>query len=381
MKQIAHRLPRTLRWAGAMALVTGLGTAAWAAETAAPCRIAFDLGSSGIRAGSTASTAEPRMDLDVLAAVNSGTGIDAVVPHTAVALRVLRQQGRWPDCHGQVGVGFSAWRLALRREPDDLIQALRNIRRASGVSLLVAPPAQEGHYGYDGARRALGARLGERRVLDIGGGSLQVTGPQAVFGVPLGQKAWHRLLCQSLGRGDEVPCALQPLSAAEVTHARQVAAAQLQGLPMALGTPVDMTAITRPVSRGVAPAVHQLRQTPAEDRLARADLEAVIDAWAGQSGQALGTAAGLPVEHAGFLMSDMLLVEGLMTAARSDTLMVAEAEATNVRGILADERAYRWAQHYECYLARLRTLGEAAYASDPLTCPKAAGQPSRGALR
>lgn len=349
-------------------MALGWGTAAWAAEPTAPCRIAFDLGSSGIRAGSTASTAEPRMDLDVLAAVNSGTGIDAVVPHTAVALRVLREQGRWPDCHGQVGVGFSAWRLALQREPDDLIQALRNIRRASGVSLLISAPAQEGHYGYAGARQALGDRLGERRVLDIGGGSLQVTGPQAVFGVPLGQKAWHRLLCQSLGRGDEVPCALQPLSAAELTRARQLAETQLQGLPAALGTPLDMTATTRPVSRGVAPAVHRLRQTPAENRLARTDLTATIEAWAGQTGQALGTAAGLPAEHTDFLMSDMLLVEGLMTAARSDTLMVAEASTTNVRGILSDERAYHWAQRYECYLARLRTLGEAAYASDPLTC-------------
>lgn len=323
------------------------------------------------------------MDLDVLAAVNSRPGIDAVVPHTAVALRVLRAQGHWPDdCQGQVGVGFSAWRLSLQREPDDLIQALRDIRRASGVSLLVASPAQEGHYGYSGAQRALGSQLGQRRVLDIGGGSLQVTAPQAVFGMPLGQKAWHRLLCQALGRGDVVPCALQPLSGPEVASARQLAAEQLRGLPQALGTPVDMVAITRPVSRGVAPAVQQLRQTPSADTLARIDLSAAIEAWAGQSGQALSAAAGLPAEHAAFLMSDMLLVEGLMTAARSDTLVVAEADASNnVHSILADERAYRWAQRYECYLARLRTLGEAAYASDPHTCTRASGHPPQGVPR
>ncbi|HIV69809.1 MAG TPA: hypothetical protein H9903_02635 [Candidatus Aquabacterium excrementipullorum] len=365
---ITRLLPRTLRWACGIAVAWTTATG-WAADGSTDCRIAFDLGSSGIRAGSTESTFEPRMDLDVLAAVNSRPGIDAVVPHTAVALRVLRTQGRWPDCHGQVGVGFSAWRLSLQREPEDLIRALRDIRRASGVSLLVASPAQEGHYGYDGAQRALGGQLGGRHVLDIGGGSLQVTSPQAVFGVPLGQKAWHRLLCQALGRGDVVPCALQPMSDAEVASARRLADAQLQGLPQALGTPVNMTAITRPVSRGVAPAVHQLRRTPTADTLARTDLGAAIEAWAGQSGQALSAAAGLPPEHAGFLMSDMLLVEGLMRTARSDTLMVAEAEASNVRGILADDRAYRWADRYECYLDRLRTLGESAYASDPGTCP------------
>ena len=372
--------PRKLRWAACALLLAGTA-AAWSADTPKDCRIAFDLGSSGIRAGSTQSKAEPRMDLDVLAAVNSRPGIDAVVPHTAVALRVLRAQAQWPDdCRGQVGVGFSAWRLSLQREPGDLIQALRDIRRASGVSLLVASPAQEGHYGYVGAQRALGAQLGQRSVLDIGGGSLQVTSPRAVFGVPLGQKAWHRLLCQALGRDDVVPCALQPLSDTEVARARRLAAEQLQGLPRALSTPVDMVAITRPVSRGVAPAVQRLRQTPTASTVTRLDLGMAIEAWAAQSGQALSAAAGLPPEHAAFLMSDMLLVEGLMTMARSDTLMVAEADASNnVHSILADDRAYRWAERYECYLERLRTLGEAAYASDPGSCPKRQGQRLGGA--
>lgn len=366
----AGLLSRKLRWAASALLMAGT-CAAWSADGARDCRIAFDLGSSGIRAGSTQSKAEPRTDLDVLAAVNSRPGIDAVVPHTAVALRVLRAQGHWPDdCHGQVGVGFSAWRLSLQREPDDLIRALRDIRRASGVSLLVASPVQEGRYGYGGAQRAVGSKLGRRSVLDIGGGSLQVTSPEAVFGVPLGQKAWHRLLCQTLGRDEAVPCALQPLSDTEVERARRLAAEQLQNLPRALGTPVDMVAITRPVSRGVAPAVQLLRQTASADTLTRLDLRAAISAWAGRSGQALSTAAGLPPEHAAFLLSDMLLVEGLMTIAHSDTLLVAEADAgNNVHSILADDLAYRWADHYECYLARLRTLGEAAYASDPGSCP------------
>lgn len=369
MSMVRH-LREGLERLGAAALLLTMAGSAWCAPPAPACRIAFDMGSSGIRAGSTQSSTETRVDLDVLAVVNAGQGIDTLVPLTTAAFKALRGQGRWNGCHAQVGMGFSAWRLALQQDSDALAEALRQIRQRSGVAVLVTPPAQEGRYGYEAARRALGDRLGTRRVLDIGGGSLQVSGPQGVFGVPLGQKAWHRLLCQTLSRGDVVPCALQPLSTDEVASARRLAAEQLQSLPQMLSTPVDMVATTRPVTRGVAPAVQQLRGSASPDSLASQDLGAVIEAWASRTGPELSAAAGLPPEHAGFLMSDMLLVEGLMTAAASDTLMVAEAEGNNVRGILMDDRAYRWARQHGCYLQRLRTLGEAAYASDPATCPR-----------
>lgn len=362
---------------GAAALLLAMTCAAWSAPPAWACRIAFDMGSSGIRAGSTQSDAEVRVDLDALAVVNAGQGIAPLVPLSNAALNALREQGRWKGCRAQVGMGFSAWRLALQQDADALAKALHKIRQHSGVAVLVAPPAQEGLYGYEAARRALGERLGARHVLDIGGGSLQVTGPQGVFGVPLGQKAWHRLLCQTLGRGDVVPCALQPLSTDEVATARRLAAEQLQGLSQTLSAPVDMVATTRPVTRGVAPAVHQLRGTASQDSLAGRDLGAVIEAWASRTGPELSATAGLPPEHAGFLMSDMLLVEGLMTATASNTLMVAEAEGNNVRGILMDDRAYGWARQHGCYLQRLRTLGEAAYDSDPATCPRVRHAPHR----
>lgn len=353
------------------ALMLAVAGAAWGAQPAPPCRIAFDMGSSGIRAGSTQSDTEARVDLDVLAVVNAGQGIGTLAPLSTAAFKALRQQGGWTACGAQVGVGFSAWRLALQQDAGALAAVLRDIRQRSGVAVLVAPPVQEGRYGYEAAQRALGERLGTRHVLDIGGGSLQVTGPLGVFGVPLGQKAWHRLLCQALGRGEVVPCALQPMSTDEVATARRLAAEQLQGLPQALAMPVDMAATTRPVTRGVAPAVHRLRATATPDKLARQDLGAVIDAWATRPAPDLSAAAGLPPEHAGFLMSDMLLLEGLMVAAASDTLMVAEAEGNNVGSILGDDRAYRWARRHGCYLQRLRALGEAAYASDPATCPAA----------
>jgi hypothetical protein len=52
-----------------------------------------------------------------------------------------------------------------------------------------------------------------------------------------------------------------------------------------------------------------------------------------------------------------------------DSLQVLEADLTNLPGLLADERAYRWADNYACYLSRLDEMGLAAYASDPASCP------------
>ncbi len=65
----------------------------------------------------------------------------------------------------------------------------------------------------------------------------------------------------------------------------------------------------------------------------------------------------------------MLLVEGLLLATGGETLAVAEIDLTNIPGLLADDKAFAWPAHYGCYLDRLRSLGLAAYASDPASCP------------
>ena len=64
----------------------------------------------------------------------------------------------------------------------------------------------------------------------------------------------------------------------------------------------------------------------------------------------------------------MLLVQGLMAGLDIPRLEVAEADITNVPGLLADSRAAGWAGHYACYLDRLAAQGVDAYGTSPDTC-------------
>lgn len=70
-----------------------------------------------------------------------------------------------------------------------------------------------------------------------------------------------------------------------------------------------------------------------------------------------------------YLLSSMLLVEGLPLATGGESLQVAEIDLTNLPGLLVDDHAIAWRKIYNCYLERLQTLGIDAYASDPATCP------------
>lgn len=331
------------------------------------CRIAYDLGSSGVRAGWNGGDAEARADIDYLAPLWAGRGLGEVVEPTAAALRDLPAQGGFAAGCAGVGGGFSAWRLAARLDPADLVAALVRLRDAGGVPVLVIPQRQEGAYGYDGARRLLGERLRTSHVLDIGGGSLQIAGQASGWGEALGQKAWQRELCRRLRPGASLPCELQPLAADELATARVLLAEHLHGLAAALPRPLTLTAISRPVSRGVAPAVRRLIGGSGEE-LARADLSAAIARLAPLPAAEARRLTGAAPGHAAFLLSDMLLVEGLLQATGADRLQVAEADLTNVPGLLADERAYAWGKHYACYLERLVVLGVEAFGSDPGTC-------------
>ena len=86
------------------------------------------------------------------------------------------------------------------------------------------------------------------------------------------------------------------------------------------------------------------------------------------SGLAQRAVTGSALPHATYLLSDMLLVEGILRATGAEELRVAESDLTNLPGLLADERAYRWEARYACYLERLAKRGMAAYDSDPATC-------------
>lgn len=362
-------MPVADRWRRALA---GLVFALLAASTAADeaCRIAYDMGSSGIRAGASTSRVTARADIDYLAPLWAGRGLEETLAPTIAALNDLPlQAGFAGDCR-RVGGGFSAWRLALGQDPEALAAILARLRAASGVALLVVPQGQEGAYGYFGARQLLGDRLTTSHVLDIGGGSLQVAGERHSYGEALGQKIWHRHLCRELRHDESAPCALQPMTGDELAAARRLTAEKLAGVGAALPPPVSMTAISRPVSRGVLPAVNRLlpqEATPGSLRLAA--LSTAIDQLAGLSRDETAARVGSPPSYVAYLLSDMLLVEGLLRATGGEVLPVAELDLTNLPGLLADDRAFAWAPHYACYLDRLREIGLAAYASDPATCP------------
>lgn len=354
--------------------LAGLIFALLAASTAAAdesCRIAFDMGSSGIRAGATQNTATAHVDIDFLGPLWAGRGLDEVAGPTVAALRDLPEQAGFPSGCRRAGGGFSAWRLAWQRSPSALAALLARIHAASGVAVLVMPQVREGAYGYLGARQLLGERLRTSHVLDIGGGSLQIAGEHSSFGETLGQKVWHRLLCQEIRNAESVPCRLQPMTGDELAVARHLAQEKLAGIATALPVgQVSLTAISRPVSRGVWPALQKMSGgDAASDGVNRAVLSASIEQLARLLPEEMPARVGQVGSHLAYLLSDMLLVEALLEATGSDRLAVAELDLTNLPGLLADDRLFAWSGRYDCYLERLAKLGIEAYASDPASCP------------
>lgn len=344
-----------------------LGAVATAGE---PCRIAFDMGSSGIRAGESGRPEVMRADIDYLAPLSAGRGLAETLPATIAALRDLPGQGRFGQDCPRLGGGFSAWRIAAKEDQEKLATDLEAIRKASGVAVLVIPQRQEGAYGYQGARQLLGSRLTTSHILDIGGGSLQVAGEHHSFGALFGQKLWHRELCKALRNSAELPCTLQPMTTNDLDAARRLLRDRLQDIAHDLPQGATLTAISRPVTRGVAPAVtHQFNRPAGLTEISPTMLRATLELNAGLSLEAMAEHLGVERKHAAFLISDMLLVEGLMETTGGHDLRIAEIDLTNLPGLLADDRGYHWTENHDCYLQRLRKLGVAAYFSDPATCP------------
>ncbi|MDQ5879711.1 MAG: hypothetical protein QG638_2448 [Pseudomonadota bacterium] len=329
------------------------------------------MGSSGIRAGASNSDKTTKAELDTLGALWAGKPPGELVGPTVAVLDALLLRGTFKRECAMLGGGMSAWRLALSQDPAALVTALVRIRAYTGIAVLVIPPVQEGAYGYFAARQALAERLNTSHVLDIGGGSLQIAGERSTFATALGQKAWHRALCQALRKTDAVPCALQPLNDDELAQARALLAHKLDGIATALPGTTAMTAISRPVSRGVLPAVRRVVGYTADNLnlLQPTDISATIAHVAPLTLAATTTQTGNPAPHVSYLLSDLLLVEGLMRLTGNADLFVAEADLTNLPGLLADERAFAWQKQHDCYLQRLREKGTEAYASDPATCP------------
>jgi len=355
---------------GRLLLGLACGLLAATAFAAEPCRIGFDIGSSGIRAGTSNSGVTTRTDIDYLGPLSAGRGLDATATATIEALRELPKQGGFPADCTRVGGGFSAWRIALREDAEKLAGLLARVEAATGVAVLVLPQNVEGRYGYFAARQLLGDRLMTSHVLDIGGGSMQISGEHSSFGDDLGQKLWHRALCERIRMSPA--CVLQPMSVADLAAARALLAEKFEDIRAAVPPPVTMTAISPPVTRGVLPAVEHLFGGGAEhDTVQRARLTAAIEKTAGLTPEETGKLFAIPERYGLYLLSDMLLVEGVLQATGGEELRVSEIDLTNLPGLLADDRAFAWSGNYGCYLRRLRTLGLAAFASDPQSCGNA----------
>ena len=339
------------------------------AQAAAPCRVAYDIGSSGVRAGASNNSMTTTASIDYLAALRENGSLAVTLEPTVAALAAPFRKELFDPACARVGGGFSAWRLALQQDVGKLIPVLTSIRAATGVAVVVVPQDVEGDYGYLGARSLLGARLTTSHVLDIGGGSLQIAGEQGSFGAAIGQKRWHEQVCQALGKPGPLPCSLSPMTGETLDAVRGLLAKRLQGLHSGLPGPVTLTAVSRPVTRGVAPAVQRLLdKPPGHAAVTRFDLGRAIEQVAGMTAGDTARRVDMPPAYAAYLLSDMLLVEGLMQASGAADLQVADIELTNVPGLLADDTSYRWADNYGCYLVRLARDGLDAYAGNPDSC-------------
>lgn len=350
-----------------LAILLASGTA----QAADECRVAFDIGSSGIRTGSTVSTAGARTSINYLDPIWEGLGIDQTIAPTIVALRDLPGSSGFPDHCVRVAGGFSAWRLALEQSPHQLPHVLAHIKQESGVAILVIPQHQEGRYGYLGAQRRQGEKLRTSHILDIGGGSLQIAGELHSYGEMLGQKAWRRALCQAIRQSASSTCTLQPMTHGDLATARSLAIDKLHGLGNALPVgQITMTAISRPVTRGVYPAMAQLFPDYAlQQTLSLAMLTGVINDLAPLTLDETISRTRQAATHIGDLIPTMLLLEAILQTSATPQLQIAEIDLNNLPGLLDDDRAYAWQRNYSCYLDRLQAQGISAYDSDPSTCP------------
>ena len=350
-----------------------LGCAALLVHAEAACRLAFDVGSSGVRVGASNSAAEAHVDIDFLTPLWAGRGLAETWLPTAAALKNLPSEAGLSALCDRVAGTFSAWRLAWQQAGGDTATVLARLQADTGVAVLVMPQSVEGAYAYASARQVLGARLSSSHVLDIGGGSLQIAGARSSYGQALGQKSWHQLLCASLRQSVATRCELQPMSAEDVRLARALLDDKFSSMAATLGPLTTLTAISRPVTQGVAPAVRKLaspkpERTESADQLLAKDISAAIARMAELSTDQTAALVATPASYATYLLSDMLLLEGLLRATGGADIQVIEGSLSILPALLADDTAFQWSAHYGCYLERFTVLGPDAYFSDPATC-------------
>jgi hypothetical protein len=324
------------------------------------------MGSSGIRSGTSASYTVTRTEFDYLGEWWAKHSLAGVEDATITALLDLPRSAEFPQDCLKLGGGFSAWRLATQANVADLADILARIYKATGVPVVVVPQSREGAYGYFGSRRLLGKRLTTTHVLDIGGGSLQVSGERTSYGDALGQKIWHRILCQEIRKTESVPCTLQPMSTDELVVARTLLAGRLKPLRGSLPEEVTLTTISRPISRGVFPVLKKLAAEGVSTRgFSHSAITYSIDHLATITLDETKALFEIRPSYTNYLISDMLLMEGVLRATGGSHVNVADIDLTNIPGLLNDDHAFDWGQRYSCYLERLRSVGVRAYEDEP----------------
>ena len=349
-----------------------LSFAGLAAHAEPSCRVAFDVGSSGVRVGASNSAAQARADIDYLTPLWAGRGLDVTWMPTAAALKNLPVDAGFAPACDRVAGAFSAWRLAWQQAAGDTAALMARLQGDTHVPVLVMPQAVEGAYAYASARQVLGQRLTTSHVLDIGGGSMQIAGARTTFGQALGQKSWHQVLCATLRQSAVASCDLQPMSAADLRRARSLLDDKFNGIATTLGPLATLTAISRPVTRGVAPAVRLLaaKKTEPTDPLSAQDISAVISQMAALSVDKTAKLVHAHSAYATYLLSDMLLLEGVLRATGGAEIQVIEGTLSILPALLADDKAFMWSARYGCYLERFKLSGPDAYFSDPATCQR-----------
>ena len=320
-----------LRPAVAIAILASSILLSIPSQSLAVCRAAFDMGSSGIRAGSDSSTISPKADFDFLGPLTNPETFPGVAAPAARAIADLSSKASIPaDCQS-VAAGFSAWRRAASANSPLLARTIREIREKSGVPIVVIPQSVEGSYGLSSARSALGHALSSSHILDIGGGSLQVSGPEGSYGGPFGQRLWLAEMCRTFGIADG-KCRLEPVSPYELASLRERSLSLMSPILRNLPEGSTLTAISKPVSRGILPALRKIATGPA-DSLSLSETSSAIALLAALDFESLSKTTGIAPERSAHLLSDMLLVEAVLIAARATSLSVADADISNVPGI------------------------------------------------
>ncbi|MBF0339817.1 MAG: hypothetical protein HQL95_02485 [Magnetococcales bacterium] len=350
------------------------------------CLIGFDVGSSGLRAGSLTSDKTAKVKVDYLADLWPDNRIDVTTDSSVAAFKKLPEEIGMKGCLSLAG-GYSAWRLAMEKgKPGDVARSLAEFHQRTGVYFFVIPQDVEGAYGYAAARQAMGEHLTTPFIIDIGGGSLQIASQQDGWGAPLGQKSWRKLFCEQVKHSTDANCPPNPAGKEAVEKSRQTLAPFVSQAIKKLGQGLAITAVSPLVVHGMHPVMRILAEknpgmaAGVDARgFSRAALAAAIALLADKDDpQILKALAncrredGKPTCQEQFVatfVSDMLLLHALMEGMQIDRIEVGEADITNVPGILADPRPKAWSQHYACYLTRLESQGIAAFTSDPGTCP------------